>query len=337
VAPTSDRQALLAGILDAHRAAGDFVGGRIALRDRDGTITEVTAGTSTVEPAGGPVDPTVAWNIGSITKTFVAVVVLQLADEGRLDLDAGIDRFLPDLADGGAITPRQLLQHTSGLGEYENQPAVLADRQRSWAPDELIAVAEAGGRVGEPGEAHHYSNTNYVVLGEVIEQVTGHTWADEVRTRIVEPLHMSNTDVLGSEPPVGYQDIDGSFVDTTLTEDPSLAGAAGGLQSTDHDLLLLATGLADGRLLSPESTRAMQTFVPGEDYSEFGIDHGYGLGLERYATDTIVVIGHMGTGNAQSAFVGYDSAHGTAVAVMTNTATPGPQAIMAIEALTAVG
>ena len=115
-----------------------------------------------------------AWNIGSVTKTFVAVVVLQLAEEGRIDLDAGIDGFLPDLAGADRITPRQLLQHTSGLGEYVDQPAVLADAQREWTPAELIAVAEAAGRVGEPGGPHHYSNTNYIVLGEIIEQVTGH-------------------------------------------------------------------------------------------------------------------------------------------------------------------
>jgi len=77
-----------------------------------------------------------------------------------------------------------------------------------------------------------------------------------------------------------------------------------------------------------------RAFVPGEDYSGFGIVHSYGLGIERYANDAIVVNGHMGTGEAQSAFLGYDVATGTAVAVMTNTATAGPQAFMAIEALT---
>ena len=79
----------------------------------------------------------------------------------------------------------------------------------------------------------------------------------------------------------------------------------------------------------------MQTFVPGEDYSQFGIAHGYGLGIERYANDSITVIGHMGTGESQSAFIGYDPATGNQVAVMTNTANPGPQAFMALEALTA--
>ena len=190
------RQAQLRDILDVHQAAGEFVGARIALRDADGTISEAGAGTPTLDPASGPVDPDVPWNIGSATKTFVAVVVLQLADEGRIDLDAGIDGYLPDLPAADRITPRQLLNHTSGLGEYLDQPAVVNDPLRQWTPAELIAVAEAAGRVGEPGGPHRYSNTNYIVLGEIIEQVTGNPWADEVQARIAEPLGMTHTSLI---------------------------------------------------------------------------------------------------------------------------------------------
>jgi D-alanyl-D-alanine carboxypeptidase len=113
--PNPVRLAMLDGILQSHHDAGEFVGARIALRDRDGTITEATAGTPTVDPASGPVDPDVAWGVGSVTKTFVAVVVLQLAQEGRIDLDAGIQQYLPTLPGADRITPRRLLQHTSGL------------------------------------------------------------------------------------------------------------------------------------------------------------------------------------------------------------------------------
>ncbi|MCU1361453.1 MAG: D-alanyl-D-alanine carboxypeptidase [Ilumatobacteraceae bacterium] len=326
--------AMLDDVLAAHQAAGEFVGARIALLDRDGTVTEVTAGTSTADPASSPVDPDVPWNIGSVTKTFVAVVVLQLADEGRIDLDAGIDRFLPDLPGADRITPRELLQRTSGLGEYINDAAVVNDAQRKWSPDELIAIAEASGRFGDAGGPHHYSNTNFVVLGEIIEQVTGNSWSDEVNTRIVEPLGMTSTSNMVDERPPGYAVVDGSIVDATFSENPSLGGAAGSLQSTGRDLLRLATALADGTLLSPASQAAMHTFVPAEDYSQFGIDHGYGLGLEQFANESVTVDGHMGTGFAQSAFLGYDTEHHTAVAVMTNTAIAGPQAVMAVEALT---
>ena len=330
------RQALLRDVLDRHLAAGEFVGARIALRVPDGTITQAESGTATIDPASSPVDPDLAWNVGSVTKTFVAVVVLQLAEEGAVDLDGGIDAWFPDLPGADRITVRQLLQHTSGLGEYKDQPDVLRDPTRRWTPSELIAVAEAGGRVGEPGGAHHYANTNYIVLGEIVGKVTGHAWADEVRTRVVEPLGLAHTGEISDERPVGYQAADSAFVDATWSSDPSIGGAAGAMQSTGRDLLRVVTALADGTLLSPPSLAAMRTFVAAEDYSQFGIVHGYGLGLERYVLDGLTVEGHMGTGDAQSAYVGYDTERGTAVAVMTNTATPGPQAIMAVEALTAV-
>jgi D-alanyl-D-alanine carboxypeptidase len=329
------RRAQLRDILAAHHRAGEFVGARIAIRDADGTITEVTDGTTELDPSSGPVDPDQPWNIGSATKTFVAVVVLQLAEEGRIDLDAGIDRYLPDLPGANRITPRQLLNHTSGLGEYLDQPAVVNDTLHRWTPTELIAVAESAGRVGEPGGSHHYSNTNYIVLGEIIQQVTGHPWAEEVRTRIAEPLGMSDTGLITEVSTPGFALVDGSLVDVTRSFDPSVGGAAGALQSTNRDLLAFVTALARGTLLSPESRAAMQTFLPAEDLSQFGIDHGYGLGLERYVMDDMTVIGHMGTGEIGSSYFGYDSERGTAVAVTTNTAIAGPAAIMAVEALSA--
>ena len=326
---------MLDGILQSHHDAGEFVGARIALRDRDGTITEATAGTPTVDPASGPVDPDVAWGVGSVTKTFVAVVVLQLAQEGRIDLDAGIQQYLPTLPGADRITPRQLLQHTSGLAEYDDKPAVLNDAQRPWTPEELIAVAEAAGRLGEPGAAFHYANTNYIVLGEIIQQVTGHPWTDEVRTRIVEPLGLTSTRMMSADAAPGFVVDGGSFVDATTIWDASIGGSAGALQSTGRDLLTFGTALADGTLLSPESQAAMRAFIPGEDYSQFGIVHRYGLGLEEYSNGAITVVGHMGTGADAAAFLGYDPADGTTVAVMMNTANPGPQAFMALEALTA--
>ena len=333
--PDPTRLALLQGILDAHHAAGEFVGARIALLDADGAITETTAGTQSIDAASAPVDLDTVWNIGSLTKTMVAVVVLQLADEGRLDLDADIAPYMPDLAGADEITPRQLLQHTSGLNEYDNQPAVVNDMQRPWTPAELIAVAEAAGRVGEPGGSFHYANTNYVILGRIIEQVTGNRWSDEVHARIAQPLGMIDTSVVVAPTSPGFAVVDGGFVDTTTLKDSSIGGAAGGMQSTGRDLLKFGTALFDGTLLSPESQAAMQTFVPGEDLSAFGLTHGYGLGLERYESDAVTVLGHLGTG-LQGSFLGYDPASRTLVAVTSNTQNPQSTAIMALETLTAI-
>jgi D-alanyl-D-alanine carboxypeptidase len=334
VAADPAHQARLAAILAEHLAAGEFVGARIALRTADGTVTEATGGTPTLDPASGPVDPDVAWNIGSATKVLVATVVLQLADEGRIDLDAGIDRYVPYLRGADQITPRQLLNHTSGLGEYLDQPATRAEPKRQWSPAEQVATAEAAGRFGDPGGPHHYSNTNYIVLGDVIEQVTGRSWVDEVQDRIAGPLGMTHTGLTGTPTPA-FAPRDGALVDVGSDFDPSIGGAAGGLRSTSRDLLMFAEALAHGTLVSPELEAAKQQFVAAEDLSRFGIDHGYGLGIERYAMDGMTVIGHMGTGETGSSYVGYDAETGTTVAVTTNTAIPGPAALMAIEALTA--
>ncbi|SDC03576.1 D-alanyl-D-alanine carboxypeptidase [Geodermatophilus telluris] len=332
----ADLERTVTAILEAHRADQEFVGAVLAVRRADGATVTATSGTPSLD-VDGPVDPSVPWNVGSVTKTFVAVVVLQLAEEGRLDLDAGIDGFLPDLPGADRITPRQLLQHTSGLGEYLDQPAVLTDAQREWTPAELIAVAEAAGRRGDPGGAHAYSNTNYVVLGEIVGQVTGHPWADEVRDRVVEPLGLRHTRLGALRGTPGYGVEETGFVDLTDCWHPTVGGAAGGLESTAADLLVFAGALRDGRLLSGRSQAEMRTFVPAEDWSRFGIVHEYGLGLERYTTGQLTVEGHMGVGAAHSAFTGFDRDSGAAVAVVLNTRNPGPQAAIGLEALAAVG
>jgi D-alanyl-D-alanine carboxypeptidase len=333
--PNPARQALLAGVLESHHAAGEFVGARIAVLDADGSITEATVGTQTTDAGSPPVDLDVPWNIGSATKMMVAVVVLQLADEGKIDLDAGIAPYMPDLADADRITPRQLLQHTSGLNNYDEQPAVLSEMQRPWTRAELIAVSEAAGRLGEPGGPFHYSNTNYMVLAEIIEQATGNSWSDEVQERIARPLGMTHTSLLEHMTSPGFAVVDGGFVDATTMQDPSLGGPAGGLQSTGRDMLRFGEALFDGTLLSPESQKAMQAFVPGEDYSAYGLTHGYGLGLERYVSEAGAALGHLGTG-LHTSFLGYDAGTDTLVVVTSNTINSESTAIMALETLAAI-
>ena len=173
------------------------------------------------------------------------------------------------------------------------------------------------------------------MLGEIIEQVTGHTWTAEVDTRIARPLGLAGTGPVTSETPA-HRSVDGAWVDVTGLVDPSIGGAAGALRSNAGDLLRFARALASGELLPPGLQSEMETFGPGEDYRAFGVEHGYGLGLERYATADVVVLGHMGVGEGQSAFIGYDREHGTAVAVQFNADVPGPQAVLGVEVLTAL-
>ncbi len=326
----------VADLLAAHDDGTEFVGAVVGIGDATGATAITTAGRISLAGAD-PVDPDVAWNIGSVTKVFVAVVALQLVDEGALDLDSGIDPWFPALDDAPAITPRMLLRHTSGLAEYLDLAA--QEPARRWEPAELIALAETRGRVGAPGAGYAYSNANYIALGEIIEQVTGNSWDEEVRRRIVEPLGLTGTQLVNATGRVpGHALVDGAWVDVAGSADPSIGGAAGALESTVADLLRFAGALAGGSLVSAELRSEMETFAPAEDYSAFGVEHSYGLGLERYETAGVTVLGHLGVGDAagHSAFVGFDPDRGNIVTVQFNTAVPGPQAVLAIEILEAL-
>ena len=325
-------------ILESHLARHEFPGVVLALHQPSGASTTITAGAAGLDRAGAPIDANTPWNIGSTTKTFVAVVVLQLAQEGKLDLDAPVEPFFPDLPDAARITIRQLLQHTGGLNEYLDSETVLRDARREWSAAELIAVAVAKGPAGAPGGSHHYANTNYLVLGEIIERVTGRPWYAEVRSRILEPLGLARTGYIGEPGAIlvgpGHISERGEFVEASTRWHPSLGGAAGGMYSTTADLLAFTLALFEGRLLDAKRTAEMQAFVPGEDYGYIG--HAYGLGLERYRVRNLTVLGHMGVGAAHGSFIGYDPASRAAVAVLINSAAQGPAAFIGAETLAEV-
>jgi D-alanyl-D-alanine carboxypeptidase len=320
-------------VLAAHRAQHEFVGATMALHDPVLGDAVVTEGAIRPDADGSPVDPDVPWIIGSTTKVFVAVVVLQLAEEGQLDLDASVETYFPDLARASEITPRELLQHTSGLNEYLDTPEVLADAQRYWSPEELIAVAVARGAVAEPGSGHHYANTNYILLGELIAQVTGLPWYAAVRQRILTPLDMPHTAYAGEKgaPPMGpgYGIVDGQFVDLTTSVDASLGGAAGALQSTAPDLMRFARALFDGRLLDARRQAEMRAFIPAEPRGYVG--HEYGLGLEQYTANDLTLEGHAGSAPAHGSFIGLDPDSGLVITVVINSNEPAPAPVMSLE------
>jgi D-alanyl-D-alanine carboxypeptidase len=324
-----------ARILDRHRARREFPGAVLALRDPSGASFTVTSGVADATRSGAPIDASTPWIIGSATKTFVAVVVLQLAQEGKLDLDATVERFFPELPAASRITTRQLLQHTSGVGEYLHTAAVDGGARRAWSAPELIAVAVARGPVAEPGAGHRYSNTNYLLLGEIVEKVTSRPWYAEVRSRVIEPLGLRHTGYAGepSAPPLGtgYVIAGGKFVEAALRWHPSLGGAAGAMYSTAADLLAFTVALFEGDLLDAKRTAEMRTFIRGDDIGYVG--YAYGLGLEKYTANNLTVLGHMGVGSAHGSFIGYDPTSRAAVAVQINAANPGPAAIIAAEVL----
>ena len=230
---------------------------------------------------------------GSITKSFIATVVLQLVGEGRLALDDTVQRWLPGvLPDGARITLHHLLQHTSGLANYTNtasfraiynsEAEIVRMRHRTWTPRELVAFVDDLPLLFEPGTSWMYSNTNFVLLGMIVKRVTGAAYAAEVRRRILQPLGLRHTQFPGTDPflpgvhPHGYLAVDQNGVEEPVditAFNPSIAGASGKVISTAADLNLFFRALMDRRLLGPTEQTQMQTvYTTPRDYE-------YGLGL----------------------------------------------------------
>ena len=259
----------------------------------DGEAIDVAAGIgdlATDEPA--PVDGEV--RIASNTKMFVSTVVLQLVQEGKVALDAPIDTYLPGLItgdgiDGTRISVRQLLQHTAGLPEYADQIAAdaFAAQERYTSPRDMLDIALAKPAVFAPGERWAYSNTNYLVLGLLVEAVTDRALPQQIDERIVKPLDLEHTYFpapgereLRGEHPHGYHaKTVGDLLDITAL-DSSFAWSAGAMVSTPHELNVFMQALLDGELLNEESLAEMQTTVPAGD--ELWPEATYGLGLQSY-------------------------------------------------------
>ncbi|MFF3074525.1 serine hydrolase domain-containing protein [Kitasatospora sp. NPDC057904] len=257
-----------------------------SVQDRNGRTRTYPAGVGDLA-TGAPVPVDGQVRIGSNTKTFVAVVVLQLVAERRVDLDASVDTYLPGLVrgegiDGRRITVRQLLQQTSGLPNYSDY---LGDDVRYYAPHELLATALQHPADFAPGTSWKYSNTNYVLAGLIVQKVTGRPLAEEIGRRVVRPAGLRHTyfpapgDASIREPhPHGYyrESADAPLRDITEI-DPSWGWAAGQMVSTGSDLNRFFSALLAGHLLPAAQLAQMRSTVPAE--ATFGPGARYGLGL----------------------------------------------------------
>ncbi|HEY8921880.1 MAG TPA: serine hydrolase domain-containing protein, partial [Candidatus Limnocylindria bacterium] len=146
--------------------------------------------------SSAPLSGTTPFAIASVTKTFTAAIVLQLVDEGRVNLDAAVNDYLPELTIARGVTVRQLLSHTSGIADLlaPMRERLNAEPARIWQPAEVLALL--GPSIFAPGTSWAYSNTNYLIAGMLVERVTGHPFADELERRITGPLKL-----LGTGPP----------------------------------------------------------------------------------------------------------------------------------------
>ncbi|MFE3193014.1 serine hydrolase domain-containing protein [Nocardia sp. NPDC059240] len=276
----------------------DIPGAQAVLHGPDGQRT-ATAGAADLA-TGAPYDEHAHFRIGSVTKSFVATVVLQLAAEGAVDPEAPIARYLPEVVagngnDGTRITVHQLLQHTSGLADFAPEdPSHKLPQQLDQTGDgkayrdltaaDVVGIAMSMPPQFEPGARFEYTNTNYALLELLIEHLTGHPLATEIGSRILDHLGLHDTYFpaagdTGMRAPYahGYRSVDGRQVDVTEME-VAWAGAAGAIVSTGADLTRFFAALLSGKLLPAAQLAQMQQTMPMPSSP----DMDYGLGLIRF-------------------------------------------------------
>jgi D-alanyl-D-alanine carboxypeptidase len=336
---------------DAVRGPGRHAPGAI-LQVESPTLGAWTgvAGRGRVAPAV-PMRAADRFRAGSIVKPFVAVRVLQLAERGRLSLDARLPDVLPArivgrFANAADITVRMLLGHRSGIPEWDTalMDIVIAHHPaKVWTIDEKLDLAAAQPPVFAPGASYKYSNTEYNLLGLVIEHVTGRSWRHELTRRVIRPLGLTRTylpapghrSIMGAHAH-GYGALEGRRIDATGV-DPSMAGAAGGsaLVTTVHDLTRFLDALLERRLFRrPDTLRQMLAFAPAPD---IGGQVGYGLGIEqRVFPGGVEAIGHLGGTAGYFAWIGRLRAQGVTIAALLNSDDdPTPLLVPAVEAVAA--
>lgn len=288
-----------------------FPGVVATVRGSDGKVRTYRAGAGDLE-TGAPLPKDGRVRIASNTKMFTATVVLQLVAEGEVDLDAKVERYLPGVVrgpggDGRRITVRQLLQQTSGLPDYDTLVIEGGGSLRSVAhtyfePHDLLDAALAEDRAFAPGRRWAYSNTNYVVLGMLVQRVTGRPVGEEIRKRVVAPLELDDTywphpgeqRIRGTHGHGYHSDERGGRWHDLTRMDPSLGWAAGQLVSSPRDLGRFMQALLDGDLLPAAQLAEMKETVraPGFD-ADPGWRYGLGLAEHRLGCD-VTGWGHGG-------------------------------------------
>ena len=338
---TPQVKGVLQRMLDSASVAAGIPGASIVIQLPDGEEWYTTVGymNLTSDPdaatAGKAMEVDAQFRIGSITKTFTATVILQLIDEGKLALTDKVTAVLPDFepkvlndVDMDTVTVYQLLTHTSSIQNYTNSIgwtlAYLLDPLRDWTPKELIDTANTLGAATANDYSPYpwmYANTNYIILGLMIEKLTGRPAGEEITTRIIKPLGMTNSYFAKTFNPRnatnfanGYSDFScepynavpipgkgDKFYDITILN-PSQGWTAGSIVSDTRDLLVFLNALVDGTMISPamQTARTRDMWQAGKDDSE----GWYGLGIAKIGGTNNGILG--GWVGHKGGFNGYD-------------------------------
>jgi D-alanyl-D-alanine carboxypeptidase len=319
--------------LDSVRAAlgGKGVSASVLIPGQ-GTWLGVT-GVSSESPAVN-VNPDMLFGIGSNTKALVSTTILSLVDAGLLSLDDSLSKWLPPYPNiTGTVTIRQLLSMRSGLFDYLNDSneqgdSVAANPTRLWAPEELITTF-VGPPKGAPGGSYSYCNTNYVLLGMVIQRITGKSVSSQIRERILTPLSLDHTFMEVEEPYIdpAAHPWDGGFdfASVPVIAHFSTLWTAGGVMSTAENMARWSKALHEGGVISPSSLAEMQTFVPASSNPAIGLQWtGYGLGVRQGSYYGKRILGHGGLVMGYASVVAYLPGTGAGFAVLCNATSASP-------------
>ncbi|MFB2598156.1 serine hydrolase domain-containing protein [Herbiconiux sp. P17] len=330
--PTGELPAELVSTLDAAAQQafdlGATPGAIVGVQTPEGRWTKAYG---LADPAAGtPMAVGMHTRIASLTKMYTGTILLQLVQEGKLSLDDTIDQYVDGIPNGDSITLAQLADMTSGVNTYtSNQDFItqyFADPTAAYTPDALIAATVEVSPAGDPGQQFLYSNGNTVILGEAIEKVTGHAFADELQERILGPLELTSTVWPGEsaampEPFARGFTLNGDAATPTNPTDstdwnPSWAWTAGEIISTTDDMLTMGRALGTGRGILDDATQKvrLESFLdpsqspPAPGAGGYGLAMGCGQGW----------VGHAGELSGYNSTMFYDTATDTTVVVQTN-------------------
>lgn len=293
-------EARLQARLDQWRKSHRAPGVAAAIRLPDGSRWIGTSGKRVVGKPGKPVRVNTPFAVASLTKTFMAALVLQLREQGRLWLGTRISTWLPNYPRANKISVEMLLNHRSGIFDYFAHPQyerkVFGRPTHRWRVSQILALR--GPHYCKPGRCYRYSNTNYVLLGQIVRKITGKSAAANIRQRFLKPLGLTDTSFQGQEPikgsPAkgywtrtrGWQGFSDGSRFRPNTSGATVANAAGAMLSSVGDISDWQDALLGGEVLEPGSLERMLDFHPKS---------GYGLGMRYARLDGRLGIGHGGS------------------------------------------
>jgi D-alanyl-D-alanine carboxypeptidase len=255
-----------------------------------------------------PITNDTKFRIASITKTYTAVMVFQLIEEGKLKLDDRLNKFFPQIVDDEKITIAHILSHRSGIPELAVEEG-WRKLERSQA--EVMEVIAKGKLNFEPDTKHEYSNTGYVLLGYIIEKVEGKKYQEILNDRILTKIGLKNTYFgIGNTNPDKNESLSYRYLGEWKEAQEmhfSIPAGAGAILSTPHDMCLFIQALFDLKLISKSSLDMMTTMHDGE-----------GLGIEPFTFSTKSMFGHTGGGNSSGAWLAYEPTEKISLAYTTN-------------------